>query len=52
MNIFQNYRPQNYTQEINKVALSAKDTKRYIIPDGINTLALGHYQIEEQHNRL
>ncbi|GIX85888.1 uncharacterized protein CEXT_579951 [Caerostris extrusa] len=30
-----------YSVEINKIALSAKD-KRYILEDGIHTLALGH----------
>ncbi|VDI33807.1 Hypothetical predicted protein [Mytilus galloprovincialis] len=52
MNIFRSYRHQIYTQEVNKVALSAKDTKRHILPDGISTLAHGHYKIEEQHRLL
>ena len=30
-----------YTQRIHKVALSSKDNKRFILPDGIRTLALG-----------
>ena len=29
-----------YTQRIHKVALSSKDNKRFILPDGIRTLAL------------
>ena len=33
------------TVEINKIALSANDDKRFICEDGINTLALGHYKI-------
>ena len=32
-----------YTEEINKVALSADDDKRVIMEDGISTLAYGHY---------
>ena len=30
-----------YTQRILKIALSSKDNKRFILPDGIRTLALG-----------
>ena len=33
-----------YTEEVNKVALSADDDKRIIIKDGISTLAYNHYQ--------
>ena len=29
-----------------KTGLSGVDTKRWICPDGVNTLALGHYRIE------
>jgi len=31
--------------EINKISLSCFDDKRYILPDGISTLAYGHYNI-------
>ena len=51
MNIIRSHLHQIYTQENNKVALSATDTKRHILPDGISTLALGHYKIEEQHRQ-
>ena len=37
-----------YTEEINKVALSGDDDKRYILPNRVNTLALGHYHIPPQ----
>ena len=47
MNIIRSHLHQIYTQEINKVALSAKDTKRHILPDGISTLAHGHYRIHK-----
>ena len=44
-NIIRSYKHEVYTEEVNKVALSASDDKRYILEDGINTLALGHYKI-------
>jgi len=34
-----------YTQQVNKVALSAEDDKRVIMEDGISTLAYGHYSL-------
>ena len=33
------------TYEINKVSLSCFDDKRYILEDGINSYAYGHYAI-------
>jgi Recombination endonuclease VII len=37
-----------FTQLINKIGLSGKDDKRFILNDGsYGTLALGHYRIEE-----
>ena len=44
-NIIRSYKHEVYTEEVNKVALSASDDKRYILEDGINTLSLGHYRI-------
>ena len=44
-NIIRSYKHEVYTEEVNKVALSASDDKRYILEDGIGTLALGHYKI-------
>ena len=35
------------TERINKTALSADDDKRVILPDGINTLAIGHYRLRD-----
>ena len=35
------------TIEINKKCLSAYDDKRYIFPDGVHTLAHGHFRIED-----
>ena len=34
-----------HTYESNNISLSALDDKRYILPDGINTLAYGHKDI-------
>ena len=34
-----------YTEKIQKVALDGNDDKRHILPDGISTLAHGHYKI-------
>ena len=45
MNIIRSHKHDVYTEEINKVALSSNDDKRYILDDGINTLAWGHYRI-------
>ena len=33
------------TQEVNKLCLSAFDDKRYILSDGVSTLAHGHFRI-------
>ena len=35
-----------FTLLCNKISLSAYDDKRYILMDGINTLAYGHYSID------
>ena len=45
MNVIRSYDHEIYTEEVNKVALSADDDKRYILEDGIHTLAWGHYKI-------
>ena len=44
-NIIRSYKHEVYNEEVNKIALSASDDKRYILENGINTLALGHYKI-------
>ena len=46
-NILRSYEHEVYTEEVNKIALSAMDDKRYILKDGIHTLAWGHYKIKE-----
>ena len=46
-NILRSYEHEVYTEEVNKVALSALDDKRYILSDGMDTLAWGHYKIKD-----
>ena len=46
-NILRSYNHEVYTEEINKVALSALDDKRYILKDGMHTLAWWHYKIKD-----
>ena len=41
------YDHQLFTEKQNKVALSPFDDKRYILEDGIHTLAWGHYKIKD-----
>jgi len=43
--LFQSRNHEVRTVEINKVCLSAFDDKRYILDDGVTTLAYGHQQI-------
>jgi len=43
MTILRSHRHDIYTEEVNKVALSADDDKRIIMENGISTLAHGHY---------
>ena len=47
-NILRSYNHEVYTEEVNKVALSALDEKRYILSDGMDTLAWGHYKIKDK----
>jgi len=39
-----------YSVKVNKIALSGKDDKRVIMPDGIRTLAYGHYLLRRENN--
>ncbi|XP_065640394.1 uncharacterized protein LOC136072925 [Hydra vulgaris] len=45
MNVIRSHLHDVYTEEINKIALSAEDDKRVIQEDGIHTLAYGHYKL-------
>ena len=45
--IIRSYEHVLYTEEINKIALSAADDKRYLLKDSFDTLAWGHYKIRD-----
>ena len=45
MNVIRSYNHEVFTEEVNKVALSADDDKRYIREDGIKTYAWWHHKI-------
>lgn len=47
MNVIRSHLHDIYSEEINKVALSADDDKRIILEDGVHTLAYGHYSQEK-----
>ena len=47
INVIHSHSHNIYTEKINKVAHSGDDDKRIILEDGIHTLALGHFKIEE-----
>jgi len=47
MNIIRSRRHELFTEEVNKVALSAEDDKRVIRTDGVRTFAIGHYRIHK-----
>ena len=49
-NIIRSYEHTLYTEEINKIALSAADDKRYLLKDSFDTLAWGHYKIRIGEN--
>jgi hypothetical protein len=42
MKVFRSRDHDIYTEEVNKIALSANDDKRVILDDGITTLAIGY----------
>ena len=45
MNVIRSYKPDMYTKEVNKIALTADDDNRVIMENGIHTLALGHFTL-------
>ena len=49
-NIIRSYDHVLYTEEVNKIALSAADDKRYLLKDSFDTLAWGYYKIKELEN--
>jgi len=46
MKIIQSDRHEVYSVEVNKLALSNKDDKRYVLPNKTDTLALGHCSLK------
>ena len=44
VNVIRSYQHNIYTEEVNKIALSADDDKRIILEDCVHTLAYGHYK--------
>jgi len=46
MNVIRSHLHDVYTEEVNKVALSAEDDKMVILEDEIHTLAYGHYRLK------
>ena len=46
-NIIRSYEHVLYTEEVNKIALSSADDKRYLLKDSHDTLAWGHYKIKD-----
>ena len=49
-NIIRSYEHVLYTEEVNKIALSAADDKRYLLKDSYDTLAWGHHRIKDLEN--
>ena len=49
-NILRSYDHEVYTEEVNKIALSAADDKRYLLKDSFDTLAWGHHRIKKMEN--
>ena len=45
INVVRSYKPEVYTEEVNKIVLSSDDDKRHILEDSVHTLALRHYRI-------
>ena len=46
MNVIRSHRHEVYTEQVNKIALSAEDDKRVVLEDHVHTLARGHYSLK------
>ena len=47
MNQIRSHCHEIYSIKLNKIALSLYDDKRFILEDGVNTVAHGHYKIRK-----
>ena len=47
MDLLRSYNHQIFCENICKISLSSFDDKRYILEDGIGSLAYGHYNIKQ-----
>jgi len=52
MNVIRSHHHEVFTEQVNKIALSADDDKRIILPDRQNTLAHGHWQVSTFRQNL
>ena len=48
MNVIRSRKHEVFSESVEKIALSAEDDKRFILKDGIETLAWGHRKIKCQ----
>jgi len=51
-NVFKTEKHNVYRVELNKKALSACDDKRFVLDNGINTLAWGHYKMNIKNENV
>ena len=51
MNLMKSEKHEIFGVKVNKIALSANDDKRFILPDRIHTLAWGHYKIKQNGSK-
>ena len=47
MNVIRSHSHEIYTEEVDKVALSAGDDKRVVLENGIDTMAYRHYKLKD-----
>jgi len=52
MNVIQSHHHEVFTEQVYKIAVSADDDKRIILPDQQNTFAHGHWQVSTFRQNL
>ena len=50
MSVIRSRKHELFTEEVNKVALSADDDKRHVLQDGIHTVPHGHCRYNGRYN--